>query len=98
MITVGRPFAKMDGKDQLLFAKTGSILAQNQSAIMDVKMECVKVRIIVHAKLDGEEKTVLSVFLLLGVNMDHVLDHMNATVIRDGLDLIVKDVSSKTAS
>ena len=48
-----------------------------------------------HVRLDGVERTVRIAFELLDVSMDPVTNPLNATVMPDGLDLSVKDVSLK---
>ena len=47
-----------------------------------------------HVRLDGVERIVLIASELLDVSMVPVTSHLNATVMLDGLDLSVKDVSS----
>ena len=48
-----------------------------------------------HVRLDGVERIVRIASELLDVNMDPVTNPLNATVMPDGLDLSVKDVSLK---
>ena len=52
----------------------------------------------VHVRLDGVERIVRIASELLDVNMDPVTNPLNATVMPDGLDLSVKDVSLKKDS
>ena len=51
-----------------------------------------------HVRLDGVERIVRIASELLDVNMDPVTNPLNATVMPDGWDLSVKDVSLKKDS
>ena len=56
-------------------------------------MENVEPRIIVHVRLDGMVWIVPLAFPILDASMDPVMMLLNVTVIRDGLDHSVKEVS-----